>query len=125
MEKVVHVISLQGAAKMKDVLKLVGVLFGVILVVFILTFFANSLGLVSLSFFAPKVEQVRYNTFKESQAFNEGTIRELYNYQRDYNKGNDEQKAALKGMILHEFSTFPKEKLPADLQLFYSQVSSQ
>jgi hypothetical protein len=44
----------------------------------------------------PGYEQVRYNTFKESQTYNDGMIRDLENLQMEYMKSNDEQKAALK-----------------------------
>jgi len=108
----------------KSSISAIGALVMFVVAVVVLGFVLNLAGLAQFSFFAPKVEQVRYNTFKESQAFNEGTVRELYSYQREYLAADDVHKAGIRSMILHTFSTYPKDRLPADLQAFYDQVQS-
>ena len=82
----------------------------------------NYAGYMNFKFFAPKVEQVRYDTFKQSQAYNEGMLRELYDYKIQYMNASSGQKMAMRGAILHQFSTFNRDKLPPDLQQFYTQV---
>jgi hypothetical protein len=71
------------------------------------------------AFFAPRYEQVRYDTFKQSQAYNDGMIRDLQELKRDYIAANDEQKIALKALTIHRFEVYDINRLPSDLQSFY------
>lgn len=80
---------------------------------------ANAMGYASFAFWAPKAEQIRYNTFKESQSYNDGMIRDLENLQLEYNQANPDQKIAMKAIILHRFAVFEIDRLPKNLQLFY------
>lgn len=98
---------------------------GILAAIIGLCFVLNLAGLASFSFFAPKAEQVRYNTFKESQAYNDGVIRELYAYRIQYDQANPGQKMAMRGAIMHEVSTYPKERLPAELQQFVTRVEME
>ncbi len=107
--------------KVGFLLGVVGAVAALMAVIFSLNYF----GYAQFAFFAPKMEQVRYNAIKEGQAFNEGTIRELYAYKRDYDKADAGGRMALRGAILHEFSTYPRERLPQDLQAFYAQVEGE
>jgi len=77
---------------------------------------------LAYSFYAPKYEQVRYDTFKESQTYNDGMLRDLQNIQMEYTKSNEEQKAALRAIALHRFSVYPENKLPIDLRNFYDNL---
>jgi hypothetical protein len=85
------------------------------------------LGLAGISFlsyqgykyFAPRYEQVRYDTFKNSQTYNDGMLRDLVELQQEYVKANDEQKAGLKALIIHRFEVYDINRLPPDLQGFY------
>jgi hypothetical protein len=76
----------------------------------------------SYEFYAPRMEAVRVNTFEQSKTYNDGMVRDLENLQMEYQKGTDTQKDALRSIILHRFSVYPEQKLPADLQLFYNQL---
>ena len=76
-------------------------------------------GFKMYEFFNPKYEQVRYDTFKNSQTYNDGMLRDLENLQLEYTKANDEQKAALKALVLHRFSVYPDERLTPELRSFY------
>jgi hypothetical protein len=87
-------------------------------IVFGLDFF----GFANYSFFSPKVEKVRYDTFKESQAYNDGMIRDLEEMKMQYISAGPEQKDALRAIILHRFSVYPVEKMPADLRSFYTSI---
>jgi len=106
---------------MSDIFKFLGGLVVVIAFVFGLWY----LGYQSYSFFAPRYEQVRYDTFKNSQTYNDGMIRELYKIKQQYLSANDTDKAALKSYAAHEFSVYQKDRLPADLQPFYDLVVNQ
>jgi hypothetical protein len=83
----------------------------------------GAISYVGYSMFAPATEQVRYDTFKHSQSYNEGMLRDLYDLQREYIKANDDQKTALRALILHRFDSYDRKSLPADLQAFYSTLN--
>lgn len=106
----------------------VGSVLGLATIVYVLFWLAlvGGLGYVSYlaySFYAPRYEQVRYNTFKQSQTYNDGMIRDLQNLKMDYLKANDEQKAALKAITIHRFSVYDTSRLPPDLQSFYYSLT--
>lgn len=87
-----------------------------------LVFFINILGFTNYSFFAPKVEQVRFDTFKQSQSYNDGMLRDLQELQLQYTTANTDQKVMLKAIVLHRFSVYQIDKLPLDLQSFYYSI---
>lgn len=76
----------------------------------------------SYQYWAPKYEQVRFDTFKQSQAYNDGQIRDLQDLKIEYIKANDEQKVALKAIIRHRFSVYDVDRLPVDLRSFYQEI---
>jgi hypothetical protein len=83
----------------------------------------NYFGYVSFAFWAPKYEAVRRNQMIESRSYTEGSIRELYTLQRQYQIAKtDDERATLAAAARHEFSIFPKERLPGDLQAFLTQI---
>jgi hypothetical protein len=49
-------------------------------------------------------------------------LRDLQNLQMEYLKANDEQKAALKAIILHRFSVYEVDRLPIELRSFYVEI---
>jgi len=57
-------------------------------------------------YFAPKYEQVRRETFEESQAYYDGMVRELHEARLNYAGANDAQKHAIRAMIRHDFAGF-------------------
>lgn len=78
---------------------------------------------ISMSFFAPRYEAVRRDVMIESRSYTEGTVRELYTMQRQYQSAKtDEERETIAAAARHEFSIFPKDRLPPDLRLFMSQV---
>ncbi len=91
----------------------------------ILTISLNFIGLVNFGLFAPANEQVRYNTFKNSQAYNDGMVTDLYELEREYLKANSDQKDTLKELILHRFAAYPENRMPPDLQNFYENLKGQ
>ena len=72
---------------------------------------------------APKYEATRRDVMIESRSYTEGTIRELYTLQRQYQTaGTDAERETIAAAARHEFSIFPKNRLPADLQTFLTQI---
>lgn len=76
-------------------------------------------------FYAPKYTAVDNKVFHESQAYNDGMIRDLENLQMEYAKADTNGKQVLKAIILHRFSVYPEEKLPYDLKQFYNNLRTQ
>lgn len=108
---------------MKSYFQFIGYALLAIFTLSLLAFAGNSMGLLSFAFFAPKVEQVRYNTFKQSQTYNDGMLRDLQNLRLEYLRGNPDQQAALRAIVLQRFSVYPIEQLTPDLQSFYLSIN--
>jgi hypothetical protein len=98
---------------------------GGVIAFFALIFALNYFGYTQFAFFAPRYEAVRRDQMIESRAYTEGMIRELHTLQRQYQAAkSDDERAALAAAARHEFSIFPKERLPVDLQAFMIQVGA-
>lgn len=82
------------------------------------------LSYLGYAFFAPKYRAVDSKVFYESEQYNQGMIRDLSELQRQYVTANEEDKAALRPVILHRFSVYPTEKMPVDLREFYELVKN-
>ena len=72
--------------------------------------------------FAPKVEQVRRETFEQSKAYNQGQIQELSNMQFQYEQATSEHQLALRSIILRRAADFDENRLPPDLFRFIQQL---
>ena len=76
--------------------------------------------------FRPLHEQVRRDTFKESEAYNDGMKQELYSLMREYLKTDDaEHRAGLRSIIVHKTDEYDTSRLPADLQEFINKLRSE
>lgn len=70
-------------------------------------------------FFNPRLEQVRHDTFKQSQAYTDGMVNELQKLRSEYEGAqNQSQKDALADMIIHRASQFDLDRLPSSLRSF-------
>jgi hypothetical protein len=78
--------------------------------------------LIFTSFFAPKFENVRRNTFEQSKSFRTGAIQELQNMQFEYIKAAPEHRVALADIIRHRALEVPADAMPTDLQSFISNL---
>ena len=74
--------------------------------------------LIFTSFFAPKFENVRRQTFEQSKSFRDGSIQELQNMQFEYIKADPAHKKALADVIRHRATEIPADALPQDLYNF-------
>jgi len=105
---------------MGEKIEIAGLGIGAVIVYVALLVGGSFLSFELYSYFNPRYEAVRYSTFKESQAYNEAELRDLENLRMEYVKGTPEQKAGLKAIILHRFSVYDTDRLPAELRLFYA-----
>jgi hypothetical protein len=78
--------------------------------------------LIFTSFFAPKFEDVRRNTFERSKSFRTGAVQELENMRFEYIKSAPEHKKALADIIRHRATEVPEDAMPTDLQSFISNL---
>lgn len=74
--------------------------------------------------FAPRMEQIRRETFEQSKAYNEGVAQELRRQQLEYinPRLTVDQKKAIGSVILHQTAGYDTTKLPPDLQQFLNQI---
>jgi hypothetical protein len=78
--------------------------------------------LIFQSFFNPKFEDVRRNTFERSKSFRTGAVTELQNMRFEYIKSAPEHKKALADIIRHRATEVPEDAMPQDLQSFISNL---
>jgi hypothetical protein len=91
-----------------------------------LSFYGNGLDYLINRVFSPANEQVRYNTFANSQAAHDSAVRDLDNYRMEYSKATtDAQRQIISSTVVHEFQTYDRSKLPFELQTFYKQMEAQ
>lgn len=74
------------------------------------------------SYFAPRYENVRRNTFEQSQAYNQGMTQEVLDFQRQYITATPSQKEALADVILHKTASYDLSKLPASSRQFIEKL---
>jgi hypothetical protein len=75
------------------------------------------------AYLAPRYEATRRDVMIDSRSYTEGTIRELYTLQRQYQAAKtDDERATLAAAARHEFSIFPAERLPPDLRVFMASI---
>lgn len=72
--------------------------------------------------FAPKMEQIRRETFEQSKAYNQGMVQELENMQFQYVQAQPEQQKALAPIILHRAADYDINKLPVNLRNFVEDL---
>ena len=98
----------------------------------VVAFVGVVLGLTELGYqldkhYSPLQEQVRANTFAQSQTFNEGMIRDLQNLRLQYMQAGEtaDQKVAIRDTVRQRYAAYDPAKLPSDLALFYNQMMNQ
>lgn len=108
---------------MKTVLVSVGVGVLILVGVFGLSLAFNGMDSANRAVFAPINANIDRKTYENSASYNEGMIRDFENLKLEYLKGTPDQKDALKATIIHRFSVYPYNRLPADLQTFYDSLT--
>lgn len=91
-----------------------------------LGFGLNFFGYAQFAFFNPKYEQVRRNTFEQSQAYVEGQRRDIQNLRIDWMSATGDQKAAIRSLALTRINGLPEEvvSMPA-IQSFKRELETQ
>lgn len=80
-------------------------------------------GYLQFAFFAPLQEAVRRDVMIESRAYSEATTREMYRFKLQYQQAkSDDERATIRAMALHEAQAFDHKRLPAELQVFLTQL---
>lgn len=73
--------------------------------------------------FAPKYEQVRYDTFKQSQAFNDGMVQQLEKERLEYLRAKaTDERDAIGSVVLHQFAGYDTSRLSFDEKAFLDRV---
>lgn len=110
---------------MKETLKVVSGGIAAIVVILALVWVFQGNDFFMAKVFNPKYEQVRRDTFVQSQAYNEGMAKEVENYHLQYVTATPDQQKALASVILQQVSGYDTSKLPPADQLFINQLRSQ
>lgn len=107
--------------KFKDFMSGVGIFVGVVLVIFILAFVGNAIGLFNLNFWGTKYQNAQYHIFKNSQPYQQGMAQDLQNMRLKYldPRSTEEQKEAIRATVQQRFGGYDPRELPPDLQGFY------
>lgn len=88
-----------------------------------LGFGLNAVGFANFAFWSPKYEAVRRDVQIQSRAYSEGQTREIYKLKLQYLQSkDDDERATIRAMALHEASAFDRSRLPLDLQSFILQL---
>ena len=103
--------------------KVIGSVVGFILVILVVSFTLQYFSMLNTGFFQPKYEAIRRDTMIESRAYSEATVRNLNNLRLQYmSSTNEAEKATIRAIVLHETQAFDKNRLPADLKLFVTNL---
>lgn len=77
--------------------------------------------------YAPRYEQVRRETYEQSRAYQEGTVRDLENLRLEYGRAQtDSARAAIKDTVRERSADLPDDlQLSPSLQAFLDQMKDQ
>lgn len=106
---------------MKAVIGLVGIL----LILFGLTWIIQGNDFFIYKVFAPAEEQVRYNVFNNSLAYDYSVALDLQQLQKEYLGATPEQKKVLITLIVYRIGAYDVTKLPPNLQTFINEIKSK
>ncbi len=89
----------------------------------LILFVIQYLGWVNFNFFAVKYAQTQNTIYRHNPAFTQGMEMQLSEMQQQYMiTKNPSERAALRGMIVHEFRDYDVTTLPPNLKEFYNSV---
>lgn len=94
------------------------------IVVFVLVVIGlNEFGYRLDQHYQPREEQVRADTFANSQTYNEGMARDLQNLRQAYlDADTAEKKGAIQSTVRQRYAGYDVSKLSPDLVLFYNKM---
>lgn len=103
--------------KMK-VLKYIFSALVILIFVVLISFGLRWVGLEIYRYFGTKEEGIRREIFEETKSYNEAKEQELVKYRYEYETGDDETKAAIRGAIRHAFADYDCSRLDPELKNF-------
>lgn len=72
-------------------------------------------------FFAPKVEQVRTDVYRQSQAHQDGTINDLQKNQVEWTSATPEGKSVIEDIVIHKAASY-NGPLPNNLEVWINKI---
>lgn len=78
-----------------------------------LMFVLNLGGLEWKKFFDPKFKNVERKVFENTQSYVHGQIQNLSKHYGEYQKGDQQAKESIKGIVAVQFAQFPIEQVPS------------
>ena len=72
--------------------------------------------------FAPKFEDLRHTTHKNSQSYNDGMIQQLQSLYKEYHTSDAEGKQIILDIVSHNYADYPQERVPTHLRPFLSSA---
>jgi len=92
---------------------------GVILLILVIAFGLEFLGLHWFKFFHPRWEGAKHTAFKATRAYNEGKLQELSRYRLQYLRSKDPvERSAIASTVRHTFAEYDDSRLPPELAAF-------
>lgn len=105
---------------MKNTFKIISGIACVMVVVFCLQW----LGIINYRFFASKREDARREVFENTQSFVEAKRQAITKYYNEWRVANDENKAAIRMVVLQEFANFDLEYFSPTQRNWYNAITN-
>lgn len=112
---------------MKPVLAVVGVFFGLLVLICLGGWLVAGNNFLLFKFFAPRQAEVERQVFENTPSFVQGNNQELQKQYFDYVKATPQQQAAMKPIILHEAAGLGPDglsKLSPEVRSWIQQLQS-
>jgi len=91
----------------------------------VIGFGLNYFGYTQFAFFLPKYEQVRRNTFEQSQAYVEGQRRDIQNLRMDWLDATGDRKAAIRSIALQRIAGLPESAMSPEVIAFRNELMGE
>jgi hypothetical protein len=104
-------------------MKFVALVIAGLILLIVLAFGLELVGLEWTKFFAPKKEEIRREVFEQTKSFNEAKVQDLVKYRLQYIRAKEEiEKKAIASTIRHMFADYSVEKLDQELKQFLTKI---
>lgn len=84
---------------------------GIFILVVVAIFILGLIGLGFQKFFLPKQENIKRDVFENTQSYVHGKIQDLGKYKYEYDQGTEDDRVAIRAVIVSQFSTFDDSKI--------------
>ena len=104
-------------------MKFVALVIAGLILLIVLAFGLELVGLEWTKFFASKKEEIRREVFEQTKSFNEAKVQDLVKYRLQYIRAKEEiEKKAIASTIRHMFADYSVEKLDQELKQFLTKI---